>query len=386
MKPKFYAKLAGDTLELAMLSDIGESFFSEGVTAKWVREQLDSQKSEVVQVLINSNGGDMFEGIAIHSLLSADSRPVNVTVLGKAHSAASIIAMAGDEVTMAVGSTMLIHKARSGLMGTAEEMRARAVMLETASDGMVDIYAQRTGLPRSQIVDIVNAETLLSASEAARLGFATRVRNAADIQNLDPAPMLAADTNNEDIMSLKIIAQTLGISAAADEAEVASAARALVDKLAASNEQVAKFTAISGAAADASLGVFAAWKASHERLPCVESELASAKSAGEKLELDTFIAGARDGSGYPDKRPRLTKAMADNLVSQVESKAWTVAAARAFVDACPPVPHLEKPKSSAVVALAGDGEAFAKLKPVERAALKESDPEAYDRMRAAWKN
>ncbi|PZU95616.1 MAG: peptidase [Chelatococcus sp.] len=162
----------GDTV-VSILDVIGEDWWSgTGVTAKRVSAALRSIGPKDITVRINSPGGDMFEGIAIYNLLRGHQAKVTVEVLGWAASAASIIAMAGDEIRMGLGSFMMVHNAWGVVMGNRHDMRDAADLFDSFDSALADIYEARTGAKRAAIVDMLDAETFMSASEAVAQGFA----------------------------------------------------------------------------------------------------------------------------------------------------------------------------------------------------------------------
>src|SRR5690606_8672083 len=125
-----------------------------------------------VTVKINSPGGDMFEGIAIYNLLRAHKAKVTVEVLGWAASAASIIAMAGDEIRMGLGTFMMVHNAWGVVIGNRHDMRDAADLFDGFDGAIVDIYEARSGMKRADIEKLMDAETFMGPSEAVKNGFA----------------------------------------------------------------------------------------------------------------------------------------------------------------------------------------------------------------------
>jgi ATP-dependent Clp protease protease subunit len=100
---------------------------------------------------------------------------VNVIVDGMAASAASIVAMAGDTITMATGSVMMIHEAMSMAFGNAADLTKMAETLMTVTNGIADIYVAKTGIAKDEILQMQSVETWMSADEAVAKGFATAV-------------------------------------------------------------------------------------------------------------------------------------------------------------------------------------------------------------------
>lgn len=166
--------------DLLIYGDIGVDWFGEGITAQWVYQQL-SQLRDPVQVRINSPGGDVFEGVAIYNLLK--DRGVQVIIDGLAASAASIIAMAGDTVTMNGGAMLMIHDPWTMAIGNAEEMRRTAAMLGEVGQSLVDIYERKTGLTRENITALMAEETWLTAAKAIEQHFA-------DIESATNTPVM----------------------------------------------------------------------------------------------------------------------------------------------------------------------------------------------------
>lgn len=182
---RFDAAANGEELELSMLDVIGEDWWTGGgITAKSVKAQLDAHpNAKAIRVLINSPGGDVFEGMAIRSLLKRHPARVEVEVVGLAASAASVIAMAGDSIQMHEGSMLMIHEAWCGCMGQADDMRQTATVLDKINSALLDVYVSRTGRNRDEVQALVAAETWMTASEAVESKFADGVITASPSEN-----------------------------------------------------------------------------------------------------------------------------------------------------------------------------------------------------------
>lgn len=144
-----------------------------GVTSKRIAGALRAigKKRDVV-VNVNSPGGDMFEAIAIYNLLRDHAGQVTVRVVGLAASAASIIAMAGDRIEVALASFMMIHNVWVLAMGNRNDLRDAADQLETFDGALADVYAARTGRETKEIAKLMDKETWFSGTEAIDGGFA----------------------------------------------------------------------------------------------------------------------------------------------------------------------------------------------------------------------
>lgn len=164
-----------DPTVITMFDVIGEDWWTGGgVTAAAVAKALADAGDVDITVQINSPGGDMFEGIAIYNLLALHKGKVTVEVMGWAASAASIIAMAGDEIVMMLGSFMMVHNAWGLTIGNRHDFEAAAKLFATFDSAIADIYEARTEMKRADITALMDAETFMSPAEAIDNGFADR--------------------------------------------------------------------------------------------------------------------------------------------------------------------------------------------------------------------
>lgn len=156
---------------------IGEDWWSgEGMSGKKFRKTLaDLGSPKEVNVYIDSPGGNVFDGLNIYNQMKRHKAQFNIFVDGMAASAASIVAMAGDKITMAQNTFMMIHNAWSVAIGNADDMRKVADELDKISGELADTYVSRTGQDRTRINDMMAAETWLTASEAVDMGFADEI-------------------------------------------------------------------------------------------------------------------------------------------------------------------------------------------------------------------
>lgn len=186
---------------ITMFEVIGEDWWTGGgVTAKRVSAALRSIGSKDVTVKINSPGGDMFEGIAIYNLLRSHQAKVTIEVLGWAASAASIIAMAADEIRMGLGTFMMVHNAWGVVVGNRHDMREAATLFDGFDGAIADIYEARTGMKRKDIEKLMDAETFMGPSEAVDKGFADAIDDgisapsSTDAKNMDRGLMARRQT------------------------------------------------------------------------------------------------------------------------------------------------------------------------------------------------
>lgn len=170
---------AGVTPELLVYGDIDE-WWGE-VRSKDFAEQLKTIDADAINVRINSGGGSVFTAQAIYSSLRMHPAKITVYIDGIAASAATIIAMAGDKIVMPENAMMMIHNPLSGVFGNAEELRDLADILDKVRDTIVAAYRNKTGLEDEKLVELMAAETWMTATEALELGFIDEVSGAMKI-------------------------------------------------------------------------------------------------------------------------------------------------------------------------------------------------------------
>ncbi|MBO8132463.1 Clp protease ClpP [Dickeya fangzhongdai] len=147
-----------------------------GVTAKQFISDLDALgELSLINLHINSPGGDVFDGIAIFNALKHCGASITVHVDGIAASMASYIAMVGNPVIMPENTMMMIHKPWGVAGGNADEMRDYADLLDKVENNLIPAYAAKTGKTPEEISALLADETWLSGSECVELGFADQV-------------------------------------------------------------------------------------------------------------------------------------------------------------------------------------------------------------------
>lgn len=165
------------TGELTLYGEISnETWWGDEVTPKQFKEDMDALGDiDTLNVFINSPGGDVFAGQAIYSMLKRHKATVNVYVDGLAASIASLIAMAGDKVIMPKNAMMMIHSPWTIAVGNAQELRKIADDMDKIRDSMVVAYEKRSALTKDEILEIMDAETWLSADDCLEYGFADEI-------------------------------------------------------------------------------------------------------------------------------------------------------------------------------------------------------------------
>ena len=196
----------GTGAEVAIYDEIG----AYGVSAKGFLAELGALPDGTpVDLRLNSPGGSVFDAVAIHNALKRHEGTVTVWIDGIAASAASYVAMAGDEIVMPENAFLMIHDPAGLVMGTAEDMRAMAEALDKVKGSLVSGYAAKSGRTPEEVSALMAAETWFDASDAVAQGFADRliepVRIAAnfDIGRFRNAPpvlveQVEADQDSDD--------------------------------------------------------------------------------------------------------------------------------------------------------------------------------------------
>lgn len=177
MRPcfKFNATAAaGDNAETATLSIYDEIGFW-GVQAKDFIKDLGAVTAKILNVEINSPGGDVFAGLAIYNALKMSGKEIHVKVMGVAASAASLIAMSGDKIIMPKNTFMMVHNPWSFAIGNADELRETADTLDKIGTSLQGVYVAKTGQSEDKIKELLSKDTWLTADESLELGFATEV-------------------------------------------------------------------------------------------------------------------------------------------------------------------------------------------------------------------
>lgn len=172
--------------EISIYGAIGKSFFDDdSVGASDFANSIRSlgDVSEIT-LRINSPGGDVFDGVAIHNLLKHHPAKVTAHVDGLAASAASLIAMAADEIVMPANAFMLVHEPSGGAWGTADTMMAMAADLERMTETFAATYAQRSGMGIDAVKALMKDDRLIDAAEAREMGLCDRLA--------DPVKMAAS--------------------------------------------------------------------------------------------------------------------------------------------------------------------------------------------------
>lgn len=183
---EFKEETKNDKTEITIYGPIGDFWFRDSTSATDVRNALKNNTSKEITINLNSGGGDAFDGIAIYNLLKKHDAKITVNIDGFAASAASVIAMAADELIMNTGTMMMIHEASTVSWGTKKEMKSTLNALEGLDSSLADIYMTRFKGEREEIETFITNETWFTVDEAVAIGLADEVVEKEETQDTDP--------------------------------------------------------------------------------------------------------------------------------------------------------------------------------------------------------
>lgn len=152
-----------------------EWFGESAASPNAFKNELSEFKGQALTVWIDSYGGSVFAGASIYNSLKEHDGKVTVKVDSKAMSAASVIAMAGDEILMSPTALLMIHNPLTGAHGDMHVMRKVADVLDQVKESIVNAYVAKTGRSRDSISAMMDDETWMSANVAVKEGFANGV-------------------------------------------------------------------------------------------------------------------------------------------------------------------------------------------------------------------
>lgn len=183
--------------DIAMDDDFWSMLFGiESVTPKGFMAELSQHKGKDINVWINSYGGDVYAASRIYTALREHKGKVKVKIDGVAISAASVIAMAGDEILMSPTSILMIHNPWGNFQGEARDLRHGADVLDEVKETIINAYQLKTGKSRAKISQMMNEETWMSAKKAVSEGFVdgmlyTQGKEEADTEPVENAFMFS---------------------------------------------------------------------------------------------------------------------------------------------------------------------------------------------------
>ena len=172
MNSWYTIRARGTGAEVLIYDEIG----AYGVSAKGFLAELGALPDGVpIDLRLNSPGGSVFDAVAIYNALQRHDGTITAWIDGVAASAASYVAMAGDEIVMPENAFLMIHDPSGLVMGTAADMREMADTMDKIAGSMIRGYAARSGRSEEEIAALMAAETWFDAEAALEAGLATRM-------------------------------------------------------------------------------------------------------------------------------------------------------------------------------------------------------------------
>ncbi len=159
--------LSQNSTEVVIYDEIGQW----GIDSKSFIEEVKEISTENILLRINSPGGSVIDGLAIHDAIKRMPQKVTAQIEGLAASIATIIALGADEISMSQNSLFMIHNVWGGETGGAKDMRKAADLMEKMGDRLVNIYVSKTGKDETEIRNWMDEETWFTADEALEAGF-----------------------------------------------------------------------------------------------------------------------------------------------------------------------------------------------------------------------
>ena len=169
------------------LCDLDSSIVKNYITANDVHNILSHANGEDITFNVNSAGGSVFEASEIYTMLSTYKGKVVVNITGLAASAASYMILGANEINISKSAQIMIHKPTSAVEGDSVEMKRRINLLDATEESIANLYHDKTGIPKEEIVKMMFDETWLTADKAKELGFVDNIINdnsIVDVKNI----------------------------------------------------------------------------------------------------------------------------------------------------------------------------------------------------------
>lgn len=180
MRNWFDIKDEADRLRIDIYGPIGKSWWNDdAVSAKDVMESVKKANGRPIELHVNSEGGSVFDGFAIHTLLRDCDSHVTAYIDGLAASAASYIVEAADEVVMSDVAWLMMHNASSFVWGSKAAMRKEADVLENIDTTIAKVYAARSKEhTQEEFQALMDEETWMDAETAKEYGLVDEISEA----------------------------------------------------------------------------------------------------------------------------------------------------------------------------------------------------------------
>lgn len=188
------------------IMDVVGGWDSQTTAAAFARDLRAIGKERDINLRICSPGGSLIEGNEIYNLLAEHKGEINVRCGAMCASIATVIAMAGDKVSMAKNGMFMIHNPLGFTIGDSEDHRKQAAIMDKMKSGIINVYQTKTSLSASKISAMMDEETWMTADEALENGFVDEIiEPAADEETFEEAvnrfDMSKFENSARDILS-----------------------------------------------------------------------------------------------------------------------------------------------------------------------------------------
>lgn len=184
-KKYFQLTQNNNEVDIQIYGDITSwDWFESDVSSYTLSKQIEGLECDVINVYINSYGGEVAEGLAIYNQLKRHKAKVKTVCDGFACSAASVIFMAGDERVMSTASLLMIHNAWTWASGNAKELRKQADDLDVITQASINAYMQEVNITEEELKQMLDNETWIAPQEALEKGFITTIVNEKDTEEV----------------------------------------------------------------------------------------------------------------------------------------------------------------------------------------------------------
>lgn len=150
-------------------------FGIDAVSPKDIISQIDKANGEDLEIEINSGGGDVYAGSEIYTTLKDYKGNVTVKIVGRAASAASVIAMAGKKVLISPTAQIMIHNVSEVAAGDYRVFEHEAEVLKNYNVSIANAYRLKTGMEMKELLNLMNKETWFNAQQAVQYKFADEI-------------------------------------------------------------------------------------------------------------------------------------------------------------------------------------------------------------------
>lgn len=169
-----------------------ETWYGDEITPGLFKAELEQHPGDLT-VWICSPGGDVFAASQIYTMLRNHKGRITVKIDALAASAASVVAMAGDETLISPTGMLMVHDPACLASGNKADMEKAIELLEEVKESIINAYEEKCHLSRAKIAKMMSEETWLNAKKALQLGFVDGILFAKEKQPAEE------ETEQEDI-------------------------------------------------------------------------------------------------------------------------------------------------------------------------------------------